>query len=174
MEEILDFVVLGLLYALVFYKKWKAKGREQLIINTTMYVYLCFVLYFTLMPIITSLPFIFDHPYVPMNLQPFIDVISQRGNFVKEIILNIIMTIPFGFLLPLTNKKNMNFAKVILWTLLLSLTIEIIQPLISSARFSDITDVITNVTGGAIGYVLYLILKPLVERLLILIRKKKI
>jgi len=118
------------------------------------------------MPIVTSLPFIFDHPYVPMNLTPFVDVASGRGDFIRQIVLNIIMTIPFGFLLPLTKIPKMKLLKVVLFTFLLSLGIELLQPLLSSFRSSDITDLITNVTGGAIGYFLYLIFRPLANRML--------
>ncbi len=39
-----------------------------------MYVYLSFVVFFTLMPIIVKLPFIFNHPYTPMNMVPLADV----------------------------------------------------------------------------------------------------
>lgn len=106
MAIFIDFAALAAIYFLVFYKKWKQKGKEVLFLNTVMYIYLSFVLYFTLMPIITSLPFIFNHPYVPMNLEPFIDVVHSRGDFARQIILNIIMTIPFGFLLPLTQKSQ--------------------------------------------------------------------
>ena len=42
-----------------------------------------------------------------------------------------------------------------------SLSIEILQPFLNSFRASDITDIITNVSGGIIGYILYLICKPL-------------
>lgn len=79
MKEIVDFVILTILYIFIFYKKWKAKGKDVLFINTMMYLYLSFVLYFTLMPIITSLPFMLNHPYTPMNLVPFIDVVFGRG-----------------------------------------------------------------------------------------------
>ena len=80
----------------LFYKRWKAQGKEIVFIRTTMYVYLAFVLYFTLMPIATSLQIIFNHTYVPMNMVPFIDVLDGRGDFLKQIGLNVIMTIPFG------------------------------------------------------------------------------
>ena len=106
MKEIIDFIVLIVIYIFIFYKKWKSQGKDVLFVNTIMYIYLSFVLYFTLMPIITSLPFIFNHPYTPMNLVPFIDVTFGRGDFARQIVLNIIMTIPFGFLLPLIKKEN--------------------------------------------------------------------
>lgn len=165
MKELVDFVVLIIIYFLVFYKRWQLKGKDRLFVNTIMYIYLSFVLYFTLMPIITSLPFIFNHPYIAMNFVPFIDVINGRGDFFRQVGLNIIMTILFGFLLPLLEEKNDNLLKIIFYTFLLSLGIELLQPLINGSRTADITDLITNVTGGIIGYMIYLILKPLIVKI---------
>ena len=166
MKEIIDFIVLIVIYIFIFYKKWKSQGKDVLLVNTTMYIYLSFVLYFTLMPIITSLPFIFNHPYDSMNLVPFIDVLNGRGDFVRQVGLNVIMTIPFGFLMPLVKKENARLLKVVFYTFLLSLGIELLQPLINGFRSADITDLITNVVGGSIGYVMYLIFKPLTTKIL--------
>lgn len=166
MNVLVDFVVLIIIYFWKFYKKWKEKGRDVLVVNTTMYIYLSFVLYFTLMPIITSLPFIFNHPYTPMNLVPFIDVLNSRGDFVRQVGLNIIMTIPFGFLVPFIKKENVKLLKIAFYTFLLSLGIELLQPLINGVRSADITDLLTNVMGGIIGYVMYLIFKPLTTKIL--------
>lgn len=171
MKEIADFIVLIILYVFILYKKWKAKGKDVLLVNTAMYIYLSFVLYFTLMPILTSLPFIFNHPYTPMNLVPFIDVLNARGDFVRQVVLNVIMTVPFGFILPLA-KKNTKLLKVIFYTFILSLSIEILQPLIDGFRSADITDLITNVLGGIIGYVMYLIVKPLTTKILNYIKNR--
>ena len=67
-KYLVDFMALVLLYAFIFFRTWKSKGRDILFINTLMYVYLSFVLYFTLMPVITALPFILNHPYTPMTV----------------------------------------------------------------------------------------------------------
>lgn len=172
MGELIDFTVLAILYVFIFYNRWKVKGKDILFVNTLMYLYLSFVLYFTLMPIITSLPFVFNHSYVPMNLVPFIDVSTGKGDFIRQVVLNIIMTIPFGFLLPLIKNKKINLFKTILYTFILSLGIEILQPFINDFRSSDITDLITNTFGGIIGYILYLIFKPLTTKVLNYIKKK--
>ena len=170
MKIIIDFIVLIMLYIFIFYKKWKKKGKDILLINTTMYIYLSFVLYFTLMPVLASLPFIFNHPYNLMNLIPFVDLINGRGDFIKQIILNIIMTIPFGFLFPLSNKSN--FIKTICYIILLSSSIELLQPLLNGFRSSDITDIITNTIGGVIGYIMYLIFKPITIKILNYMKNK--
>lgn len=173
MKSIVDFAVLIVLYIFVFYKKWREKGIDVLFINTTMYIYLSFVLYFTLMPIVTSLPFIFNHSYQQMNLVPFIDVISGRGDFVRQVVLNVIMTIPFGFLFPLIKNGEARLLKTTLYTFILSLSIELLQPLINGFRSADITDIITNTFGGIIGYVMYLIFKPLTTKILGYIKTNK-
>ncbi len=131
MKYLVDFAALVLLYAFVFFSKWKIKGKGILVVNTLMYIYLSFVLYFTLMPIITSIPFIFNHPYTPMNLVPFIDVSMGRGDFFRQVVLNVIMTIPFGFLFPLTQNRAAKFTKTMFFCFLMSLGIEILQPLIN-------------------------------------------
>ncbi len=151
MKYIIDVIALIVLYALVFFKKWKLKGNDKLLVNTLLYLYLSFVLYFTLMPIITSIPFVLNHPYTPMNLVPFIDVSLRRGDFLRQIGLNIIMTIPFGFLFPFTQNKTAVFGKTVLFCFLMSLGIELLQPLISGLRSSDITDLITNVIVGILS-----------------------
>ncbi|MDE5588701.1 MAG: VanZ family protein [Acetatifactor sp.] len=160
MKYLIDFTVLILLYAFVFFGKWKVKGKDILLVNTLMYIYLSFVLYFTLMPIITHIPFILNHPYVPMNMVPFIDVLARRGDYIRQVVLNIIMTIPFGFLFPLTQNRTAKFSKTTFFCFLMSLGIEILQPLINGSKSSDITDLITNVFGGMLGYGCYVIFRP--------------
>ena len=146
------------LYAFVFFRKWRTRGRDSLLVNTLMYAYLSLVLYFTMMPVAASIPFMLDHPYKPMNLVPFIDVSLRRGDFFRQVFLNVIMTLPFGFLFPLTRNKRASFGVTVFFCFLMSLSIELLQPFFD--RSSDITDLITNVTGGALGYGLYVVFKP--------------
>ena len=155
---LVDFTVLAFLYAVVFFRKWRAQGRDRLLIKTLMYAYLSLVLYFTMMPVIVSIPFILDHPYKPMNLVPFIDVSLGRGDFFRQVVLNVVMTLPFGFLFPLARDKRTGFGATVFFCFLMSLGIELLQPFFD--RSSDVTDLITNVAGGALGYGLYALFKP--------------
>lgn len=159
-KYLIDFAALALLYIFVFFRKWKSKGRDIWIVNTLMYIYLSFVLYFTMMPVITSIPFVLNHPYKPMNMTLFIDVLAGRGDFSRQVILNVIMTIPFGFLFPLTQNRTAKFFKTVFWCFIMSLSIELLQPFFN--RFSDVTDLTTNVLGGMIGYGVYVICKPVI------------
>ncbi|HOQ37894.1 MAG TPA: VanZ family protein [Acetivibrio sp.] len=164
LKVIIDFIVLAILYAVVFFRKWRTKGKAKLVVNTLMYIYISLVLYVTLMPIVVSLPFIFNHPYVSMNMIPFDDYFSGRGDAVRQIVLNVIMMVPFGFLLPLVRKQNV--LSSLLWTFLFSLGIELTQPLINGFRTADITDLITNTMGGLLGYFLYLLFKPVINKII--------
>lgn len=94
-----------------------------------------------------------------MNLIPFIDVSLGRGDFFRQLVLNVIMTMPFGFLFPLTQDKRAKFGVTVFFCFLTSLGIELLQPFFD--RSSDITDLITNVIGGVLGYGLYVIFKPI-------------
>lgn len=171
MKYLIDFIALVLIYAFVFFRKWRLKGKDVLLVNTLMYVYLSFVLYFTLMPVITSLPFILNHPYKLINMVPFVDVLTGRGDFIRQILLNIIMMVPFGFLFPITQNPAVGFCRTVLFCFLISLGIELLQPLINGFRSADITDLITNVIGGMTGYVLYIAFRPITTWALARLRK---
>lgn len=157
-KYLIDFAALAFLYGFAFFRKWKAQGRDILLVNTLMYLYLSFVLYFALMPVITSIPFVLNHPYTPMNLVPFIDVSMGRGDFLRQVVLNIIMTMPFGLLFPLTQNKTGKLSRTVFFCFLMSLGIELLQPFFG--RSSDVTDLITNVIGGVLGYGFYVVFKP--------------
>lgn len=159
LKYLMDFIALTLLYGAVLLPRWRRRGRRALLVRTLLYLYLSAVLYFTLMPVLASLPFVLNHPYQPMNLVPFIDVTLGRGDFSRQVLLNILMTVPFGFLFPLTQGRRAALGRTVLACFFLSLGIELLQPFFD--RSSDITDLITNVTGGLLGYVFYALCRPI-------------
>lgn len=130
-----------------------------------MYLYLCAVLYVTILPI----DFTFDfkwlyHESVTVdygNIIPFEDLLLHRTGALRGVLLNIVMTIPFGFLLPILSSKT-HLIKVLLSTFMLSLGIEIIQLVMTifllNHRAFDVTDLITNTIGGVVGYIVYRLL----------------
>ena len=133
-----------------------------------MYVYIMMVLFVTLMPF--PIPFINGTNNLfleSINLIPFRDLRLNYGGAIREIILNIIMMIPFGFLHPIIKKKDV--LRVTISTFLFSFAIEILQLMSAwwgglSSRSFDITDLITNTFGGLIGYIIFIVLRPLIQR----------
>lgn len=167
--SLIDLAALALLYFAVLRRKWRRLPRDRRAVRLLMFLYLCLLAYVTVMPVLASLPLLFNHPYVPMQMIPFDDYLHGRGDTVRQIVLNVVMTMPFGFLLPILRRTKL--LPTVLCTALLSAAIELVQPLLYGARSSDITDLITNTLGGLIGYLLYLLCRPLVRRALLRLRR---
>ena len=156
---------LGLfLLALILYLKFaKKKSAFYLFFFIIMYVYLCYVVYLTQFPIYATegmkIAFGGQNVWREMNLVPLKSIII---NFSVDSVLNILLTIPFGFALPFLFKitwRNTTLAGICIGTL-----IELGQ-LISALivgftiRHINIDDVILNLAGTIIGYVVFLIFK---------------
>ncbi|MED4254024.1 VanZ family protein [Priestia megaterium] len=73
------------------------------------------------------------------------------ANFIKNNIGNIILFMPFGFLLPFKFRSINSILKACLVGMLFSATIECVQ-LFMSSRWTDVDDVILNTIGTGIGY----------------------
>ena len=155
---LLDMVVLAAVYAAWLLPKWRRLGKKPLLVYTLMYGCLAGIVRFTLMPVLAVLPYCFDHPYIPMHMAPFEDVIHRHGDYVRQIVLNVVLFLPFGVLQPLCDRcrgRRPRFWRCLLLALALSAGIELVQPLLHVFRIADITDVITNTIGGVLGYALW-------------------
>ena len=89
------------------------------------------------------------------NLIPFKNIVNSSSLY------NIILTVPFGFLLPFICR--MNLLKLLLAGIGFSGILELLQALAGilagySTRVIDINDLICNTAGAAAGYGLFLIL----------------
>lgn len=164
-KYLLDTFILILIYFLFFFRRWK--GKENFSLKTLRYLYFCGVLAVTLMPF--ALPvFKGNSLYLQtVNLIPFVDVIANRQGAVREVFLNVLMLMPYGFLTPLM--KDMTWKKITLQSFLFSFAIEFVQLLycragILSSRTFDVTDLITNTAGGLIGYLICQSIKKRIRR----------
>ena len=86
------------------------------------------------------------------NLIPIIDILNSPIEYCKNTILNIILFVPLGFLLPAIWNEYRSLKKTFIIGLGLSLLIEILQ--IFTFRLTDVDDLITNTLGTVIGYFL--------------------
>lgn len=106
-----------------------------------------------------------DVNYGTNNFIPFKEIFRYdigTNKFIKNIIGNIIMFIPYGFFASyyLKNKKA---SIIIILSLIVSLTIEYVQLYIG--RVFDIDDVILNVIGAFSGYLIYMIIDKIGSKL---------
>ncbi|MDE7253713.1 MAG: VanZ family protein [Acetatifactor sp.] len=84
------------------------------------------------------------------NLIPLIDIVNSPLEYIKNTILNIILFMPLGFLVPAIWKKYRSIKTMFLMGFALSVCIEILQ--IFTFRLTDIDDLITNTAGTVLGY----------------------
>ncbi|MFF2481509.1 VanZ family protein [Paenibacillus sp. NPDC058071] len=169
MGYLFDFMLLVLVYFLFFYRKWNRISKQKLAVNTLLYVYIAMVLFVTLMPF--TIPFAGTNNFFweTANFEPFRDLRLNHGGAAKEIFLNVIMMMPFGFLFPLTTKKG--FSSTVASTFLFSLMIECAQLLSAwwgdlHSRTFDVTDLITNTTGALTDFLLFVVLRPVVSKII--------
>lgn len=111
------------------------------------FVYIVFGFYLTAVlalvgfPGITSLTIDFT-----VNIIPFVDMVSDFVNAC----LNVLLFIPFGFLMPILWSKFRDIKRIILTGVGATCIIEIFQ--IFTFRTTDVNDIITNTIGTIIGY----------------------
>lgn len=119
--------------------------------KTVLALYLLTLLWLVLFKFSYNLPAVLlDHQTRSLNLIPFADL--SRGN-PREVIDNLIVFIPFGLLLGV-NFKQVNFWRRLAFIFIFSLTAETIQFVLAIGA-TDVTDAITNTSGGFLGLVLY-------------------
>lgn len=169
MDYLLDFILLAFIYVLFFYRKWSKTSKKHLILNSMIYVYIVMVLFVTLMPF--TLPFGGTNNLFmeTANFIPFRDLMANYSGAARELLLNVIMMMPFGFLYPISKKKGV--LRTVALTFLFSLIIESSQLLSAwwgglHSRTFDVTDLITNTFGGLLGYLIFLVLRPAVQKIL--------
>ena len=90
--------------------------------------------------------------HAEFNWIPVIDIVDSPLEYIKNTVLNIILFVPLGFLLPIIWNQYRTLRKTFLAGLGLSFMIEILQ--IFTYRLTDIDDLITNSAGAMIGFFL--------------------
>lgn len=96
-----------------------------------------------------------DSNYGVSNFVPFKEIFRYSigsDKFIKNVMGNIVLFVPYGFLASyfLDNKK---LSVISILTIIISLTIESVQYYIG--RVFDIDDIILNLLGGIIGFLIY-------------------
>lgn len=100
-----------------------------------------------------------------INISPFKEVLRYKFGtplFNYNVLGNIIIFIPFGYLIGIyVNPKKI--WPVIITTILTSTVVEFVQ--LNIGRSFDIDDILLNVVGGFIGYLIYIGLAAISKRL---------
>lgn len=73
---------------------------------------------------------------------------------IKNLLGNIIAFMPFGFLLPILSDRMKKIKSMLVASFILSLSFEVIQLVTGLGEF-DVDDILLNILGGLLGYLLY-------------------
>ena len=103
-----------------------------------------------------------DVSFGGVNIIPFKEIVRYEAGtylFYKNILGNVLLFLPFGFFVGYFIKVK-KVSVMLLLTFIVSLSIETIQ--LSIGRVFDVDDVILNVLGGLIGFILYKVLNKVI------------
>lgn len=106
-----------------------------------------------------------DVSWSTSNFMPFKEIFRYQlfsPSFIKNVVGNMIMFMPYGFFISYFLKLDKK-RYVILLSLLTSVTIEITQLIIG--RVFDVDDILLNIVGGLLGYLVYRLLHNFKEKL---------
>lgn len=172
---VIILVICGLLAA-----KFAAHTRRTVVLTVICLVYFAALIYFTLISRSEGYS-----GYTEVSLVPFrafrrsfsfdlgffgvIRVLLTRGwnaaismihidsvATARGMLLNVLLFVPFGYLLPVVAPRLRSWWKVLLLGLALSFVIELIQMFTGLGQF-DLDDLITNLIGTFIGWLLWLL-----------------
>ena len=153
LNKIIEMLISMLLLTPVF--SVLNKTRFHSIKKTMLYfifaTYLAAVYLFVGMPTLQFMRF-----ELSLTLTPFLPMIADF----KNTILNIILFIPLGIMLPFLWKKYDTLRETLFFGFLMSLAIELLQ--ILTYRATDINDLIANTIGAVLGYFVFRIISCII------------
>lgn len=153
MRQLIPFLIFYFCFYLpfIFLKK-----RKEWKLYTLIYLYLLFVYWMTLFPFSIHQFHLRIRP-TQLNLHPFLDVYLKTKYASLEILLNILLFFPLGWLIH--KRKGAHPWSSLLYCVNISLLIETLQLFFTFHRIADITDILTNSFGALLGISLLMIQK---------------
>jgi glycopeptide antibiotics resistance protein len=132
-----------------------------------------FMLYLSYLIYLTFFSRLYGRAYIfrSINIIPFktiIEFLTAKINtdiIVTNIIGNIAAFMPMGFLLPIIFKRLKTINRLIAAILFATVSIEVIQ-YIAGVGATDIDDIILNLSGGILGYLIYKVFVKTIEGLI--------
>ena len=134
------------------------------LLNRTMFhnirktvLYFVFAVYLSAVYLFVGMPTLqFMRFEVSLTLVPFLPMVADF----KNTILNIILFVPLGIMLPFLWKKYNTLKATAVFGFMMSLSIELLQ--LFTYRATDINDLIANTLGTVFGYFLFRMISYLV------------
>lgn len=136
-------------------------NKKKLVLHQDL-MNLMFIIYlFLLFQLVTTT----DFESYSNNFIPFKEIMRYKIDsslFYRNVVGNIILFVPFGYLVSYYMKKPKYYG-ILLLTFITSLSTEVIQMYIG--RSFDIDDILLNFIGGLIGFLIFKIQSKIIEKL---------
>ena len=148
-EILISMLILIPVFSVLY--KTRVHNIKKTILYFVFATYLAAVYLFVGMPTLQFMRF-----ELSLTLTPFLPMIADF----KNTILNIILFIPLGIMLPFLWKKYDTLRETLFFGFLMSLAIELLQ--ILTYRATDINDLIANTIGAVLGYFVFRIISCII------------
>lgn len=163
-------IILNILFFKIQKRSDLKFSTKRVIWNTLFAIYILVVMSITIFPIIINTQRTIDVS-ATINLVPFKETINSFNSlldsfstlfaiklFLVNVLGNILLFTPLGFLLPIVNPNINNIKPIFKISLIATISIELIQFITSLSggfRVTDIDDVILNILGGLFGFLIF-------------------
>jgi len=161
-----------IMFCILFQIGFYFKAKNNISIRHFLWVYV-FLFYLSLVYKVTQIATVWDisryETWIRVN-QINLTLFDTAGS--TTYLLNIVLFMPFGFLLPTIWPQFRKIKNTVCAGFFFSLAIELNQLL--NNRITDIDDLFTNTLGAIIGYVLYKVLYTALFKLILKREEKKL
>lgn len=168
LNDLLPMIILFLIVMISLRIVYTICSKEKINFYKEFKLLIYIVYTFILFKLVTTTDFeSFSNNFIPFKEISRYDFSSVL--FYRNVIGNILLFIPFGYMImDMISEKQVKykFIPVLLLTLITSFSIEVIQMHIG--RSYDVDDIILNLLGGLIGYSLYVIIHLILKHIPIL------
>ncbi|MCR5795141.1 MAG: VanZ family protein [Solobacterium sp.] len=152
----IEITVLVIVYTALLFFRWSDVSRNGLFSRTLLYLSVCVIIYFTLFPLSFSMDTAGRYNFIP-----YIDWAMGYGEYEAETALNILLFIPYAIS---ACRVGWSARRTVLTGILISLIVEVAQPVMTASRIFDITDIINNTAGTCIGCLIFRLYTRIAER----------
>ena len=154
-------VVMGVIIAVLLRVTYLITNKRKLVIHEELFS-LCFIIYILCLFYVVTFQ---DVSWSSHNYIPFKEILRYDFGsmlFYKNIFGNMLLFLPFGIFIKKYVKTD-NMFIVLLLGFITSLSIEVIQFLIG--RVFDVDDIILNVIGCGLGFIIYTLFQNFSDKL---------
>ena len=165
-QQVVNFtwpmVIISVVIMVSFRIAYLIRNKEKFVLYKELLMLIFGVYILCLFQVVT---FQDDTAWASNNFIPFQEIFRYNVTsrlFVKNVLGNMIMFLPFGFFVSYYLKAEKVYLPIVL-TIIASISIELVQMCIG--RVFDVDDIILNLLGGSIGFFIYNIIRIIGERL---------